>query len=214
MPTSSLALATLIAANLVPLAGTLAFGWSVSDVLVLYWAESGIIGLMTIAKMVTAGHERSSAFFSVPFLTLHYGAFWVAHGVAVVQLFGLPDGAADGLGSLGAGTLLSDVGVAVAALLVSHTASYVENWWRAGERLGAAPMGLLFAPYGRVVALHLTVVLGAVAVEELGSPVAALAILVAIKLGLDVAAHLREHRSARRRTAAAQDAREASPARG
>src|SRR5204863_10015123 len=41
----------LIGANLVPLAGVLFFGWDLSSVMVLFWAESGVIGFYTALKM-------------------------------------------------------------------------------------------------------------------------------------------------------------------
>ena len=50
------------------------------------------------------------------------------------------------------------------------------------------------APYGRVVVLHLTILVGAVAVATVGAPIAALAVVVVLKTGIDLAARLREHR--------------------
>ncbi len=44
---SPVAVAALIVANLVPLAGVLLFGWDVMTILVLYWIENGIVGLST-----------------------------------------------------------------------------------------------------------------------------------------------------------------------
>ena len=41
----------LVVANLVPVAGMVFMGWELSDVMVLYWAESAIIGLFNIAKI-------------------------------------------------------------------------------------------------------------------------------------------------------------------
>ena len=42
----------LVVANLVPVAGTLFLGWNLSDVLVLYWAESAVIGFFNIGKII------------------------------------------------------------------------------------------------------------------------------------------------------------------
>lgn len=49
-------------------------------------------------------------------------------------------------------------------------------------------------PYGRVVVLHLTILLGAFLMAALKSPTVGLALLVILKIGLDVRAHLRERR--------------------
>jgi hypothetical protein len=43
----------LLAANLVPLAGVLFWGWSVSSVIVLYWFENIVIGVINVARMIT-----------------------------------------------------------------------------------------------------------------------------------------------------------------
>jgi hypothetical protein len=44
--------ATLLAANLVPLCGVLWWQWSVSSVIVLYWFENIIIGVINVARMI------------------------------------------------------------------------------------------------------------------------------------------------------------------
>ena len=49
------------------------------------------------------------------------------------------------------------------------------------------------APYGRIVVLHVAIILGGFAVMALGEPVALLVVLVLLKLALDIKLHLREH---------------------
>ena len=49
-------------------------------------------------------------------------------------------------------------------------------------------------PYGRVVVLHLTILLGGFAAMLLGSPLWALLLLIGLKIALDLKAHLKEHR--------------------
>jgi energy-converting hydrogenase Eha subunit C len=48
------------------------------------------------------------------------------------------------------------------------------------------------APYTRVVILHLTIIFGAFAVALLGQPIGALVVMVLLKTGVDLAAHLGE----------------------
>ena len=45
----------LIGANLVPLAGVLFLGWDLASVIVLFWAESAVIGFYTALKMAIVG---------------------------------------------------------------------------------------------------------------------------------------------------------------
>ena len=224
---SSVAVGSLVVANLLPLAGVLWFDWRVFDVLAIYWVESGVVGLLNVPKILLArGESEDGATFAatlngrpldvsgpaesalvdgphvyaanVPvaaFFVLHYGIFWVVHGVFV--LFGLP--AFAGASGVGAGV---DVGAALlggAAMAVSHGGSFVVNFVGRGEYRDVSAARQMFAPYGRVFVLHFTVVLGATLVVWFGSPVVLVALLVALKTGFDVLAHLREHERARRR---------------
>lgn len=50
-------------------------------------------------------------------------------------------------------------------------------------------------PYRRIVVLHLTIILGGGAAMALGSPTWALVALLALKIGMDLRAHLAEHAS-------------------
>ena len=115
---SPFALASLVAANLLPLAGVLWWGWSVLDVLVVYWLESGIVGALNVPKILLAEGEASGGTtFTINgrpvdlegmgraanaglalFFVAHYGIFWVVHGVFVfaLPLFGLGSGGAFG----------------------------------------------------------------------------------------------------------------------
>ena len=63
----------LILANLVPIAGTVFLGWKLSDVMVIYWAESAVIGFFNLCKIVVIG--RWSAVLAGPFFLGHFGGF-------------------------------------------------------------------------------------------------------------------------------------------
>ena len=212
-------------ANLFPLVGAVWFGWGVFDVLAVYWVESGVVGLLNVPKILLArgaggadstfaatvngrpldltGPDESALVdgprvyaANVPvatFFVVHYGIFWVVHGAFV--LFGLPAFA-------GASVGVVDVGAALlggAAMAVSHGGSFVVNFVGHEEYRDVSADRQMFAPYGRVFVLHFTVVLGATLVVAFGSPVVLVALLVALKTGFDVLAHLREHARVRRR---------------
>ena len=49
-----LPLALLIAANIVPVAGVLLWGWNVFEIVSLYWFENVVIGIFNALKMLTA----------------------------------------------------------------------------------------------------------------------------------------------------------------
>ena len=52
----------------------------------------------------------------------------------------------------------------------------------------------MFAPYGRLMVLHITIIVGGMAIAFTGAPAAAVAILVLLKTALDVGFHLAAHR--------------------
>lgn len=45
---------TLVLTNLIPLAGYIWLGWELYDLMILYWLESAVVGLFTVARMLTA----------------------------------------------------------------------------------------------------------------------------------------------------------------
>lgn len=201
------ALGALIVGNLLPLAGVAFWGWRTYDLMVLYWLENGVVGLFTIAKMVSARPLGGSAWSSivlVPFFLVHYGLFWSVHGTFVGLLFG---GGLMGGGAIGAGAvpgpsfgpfadlpvLPGYLAVPLLALFLSHGVSFVTNYLGRGEDRALTPRELMAQPYGRVVLLHVTILAGGFAALMLGGSVVALVLLVALKTAVDVRAHLREH---------------------
>jgi hypothetical protein len=48
------ALLALVGANLLPLGGVLFGGWTVWEVLIVYWIESGIVGLFSELRILLA----------------------------------------------------------------------------------------------------------------------------------------------------------------
>jgi hypothetical protein len=216
---SPFALAALLAANLLPLAGVVWFGWSVFEVLLVYWLESGVIGLLNVPKILLAtGSGSTNVTFRINgrpldvsppddvdpdagprlylanlgaagFFCVHYGIFWVVHGVFV--LYALP-----GYAGVSPGADLAAVALGGVAMAASHGGSLVWNFVGRDEYRDVSPGQQMAQPYRRVVVLHLTIVLGAFAVASSGSPFVLVTLLVVLKVGFDVVAHLREHRRA------------------
>jgi hypothetical protein len=127
------------------------------------------------------------------FFCMHYGIFWVVHGMFVLS-FPVFAGGVGGVGGL-VGTL-GTIGLAVTGLVLSHGVSFLTNYVGREEYRHTSAGERMSAPYGRVVALHLTIIFGAFLVGSLGSPLPALVLLIVLKTGIDLAAHRREHRRA------------------
>jgi hypothetical protein len=193
----------LLGANAVPLLGVLFLGWDLFSIMVLYWAENGIIGLINIPRVLLASGEITSPanpvgasfdtstapstmstadkLLMIPFFVFHYGLFWVVHGVFVFALFGPARGP----------TVTVALGVLV--LFASHAVSFLVNYVGRREYLETSPSQQMSQPYSRVIVLHVTILGGGFLTMLLGAPVAALAILVAVKTAVDLRAHTREH---------------------
>lgn len=196
-PPARLSATALVLANLVPLAGALFLGWSVGELMLLFWAENVILGAYNVLRLIAARPWDPAAWasklFLVPFFAVHYGGFCLGHGAFIVTLFL----AREGLGELGSlGELRAHLAHLVwplAGLTLSHGVSFVGNYLRRGEYLLADPNKLMFQPYARIMLLHVVLLLGGILLLFLGAPVVLLALLVVLKIVLDLRAHLAEH---------------------
>ena len=206
------AVVVLIVANLIPLVGVLFFGWNVWMILIVYWLENGVVGVFNVLKMSKAQgapgasaaswrvNGRPAADMSkaglIPFFIVHYGIFWLVHGVFVwtLPLFGSMESETATV-DMTTGFQPLTIPLAVLALTISHGVSYWFNFIKGGEYLRTSAAAQMFAPYGRLVILHVTIIIGGMAIAFTGAPVAAVAILVALKTAMDVGFHLAEHRN-------------------
>ena len=190
----------LILANLVPLYGVFAWGWAVFPILFLFWFENIVIGFFNAARMLTARPAEpvlwAGKLFLVAFFCVHYGMFTAVHGTFVLSLFG---GIYEDAGALPDAALVTDIIAAehlllpVLALVASHGYSFVVNFLLRGEYRAASPKELMARPYRRIVLLHVTILAGGGLVTALDAPLAGLILLIALKIAMDVHAHLRAH---------------------
>jgi hypothetical protein len=225
------AVASLILANLVPLAGVLWFGWSVRTVLIVYWLENGVIGAINVRKILRAEgsdpirpktvvapdgrrirlpatapsaiRPRLQRVAAVPFFVVHYGLFWLVHGIFVLTLPLFSTAAAGEEAATGSAPEPGQILVVLILLAISHGLSFRLNFIGRGEYLRVSPAQQAMAPYGRLVILHVTIIVGGMAVAITGAFAAAIAVLVLLKTAMDLGFHLSEHR--REATEAAQE---------
>jgi hypothetical protein len=190
-----LSVLVLIAVNLLPLGGVLFYGLTVFAVMVLFWAENVVIGILNVAKMVTLFKLRGDlgALGMAAFFGMHYGIFTTVHGVFVFTIFSPDDGASPSISTDEAS--FGVFAIPLLALIASHTLSFLFNFLWQKEYMVVTANELMIRPYGRVVALHVTILVGGFVVMSLGAPVYALVLLILIKIGIDLAAHMHEHRS-------------------
>lgn len=199
----------LLGVNIIPLLGVVFFGWNLFSILLLYWFESSVIGFFNIFKIGLAEKPMSDdsnltingrtanqygKAYLIPFFIVHYGIFWIVHGVFVIAFFGFVANEMFGTASPGTSTTpgigggfsgfsgFEPVGVAIAAasLIVSHTVSFFVNFMRDEQYLDVSPNIQMFRPYPRVMVMHVTILGGGALAVYLGTPLAALILLVAL----------------------------------
>lgn len=200
----------LVAANLVPIAGALFWGWHVEDMVYLYWIENVVIGAFTILRFLVGSPdvmqffarggvmlERDVSFGSlvlgktalIVFFVLHYGAFCFGHLVFLGTLFP-PD-------KVNLYTILTDrhALIAVAAMVASHGFSFLRNYLGRGEYRHSDFMEMMVRPYKRIWVTHIFILAGGLVLRSLKLPLVALVVFVAIKIYADVHLHRAERKA-------------------
>jgi hypothetical protein len=183
----------LVAANLIPLFFVLLGEWTLQEVMVLFWAESAIIGFYTLLKMIVVA--KWWAPFPGLFFLGHFGGFMSLHFLFIYMLFvrGInahtPDpGALEALGNL-----FMPLWPALLGLFLSHGVSFALNFIGQREYEGTKVQDLMKAPYGRIVVMQFTIIFGGWVVMLLKNPMSALVLLVVFKIIADLRAHYGEH---------------------
>lgn len=192
-------LALAFAAATMVVYGVLLLGWSVFVVIALFWLENVVIGIFNVARMLVSGARLGAvgliaALALTAFFTVHYGMFTAVHGVFVVMLFGQPELGGSFSGVFGPLARMVDYLLAdrdawfVAVGITLLQAAAFVRWMTASRANVAALPALMFAPYGRIVILHVTVIASGFLVEMLKMPVLGALLLVALKLVFDIVA--------------------------
>jgi hypothetical protein len=181
----------LIVANLVPLAGAAFFGWELSDVMVLYWAESAIIGFFNICKIAVIG--RWFALLAAPFFAGHFGGFMAVHFLFVYGIF------VEGMQAGGSAGDLREVAAlfvalwpALLALFLSHGYSFVANFLGRQDYRDRTVRDQMAEPYTRIVFMHLVLIFGGGLTLILGGPTPVLLLVIGAKIWFDLRAHLKQ----------------------
>ncbi len=187
----------LVAANLVPLAGVLALHWTVFSMFLLYWCENVVVGAFNVLKMALANPRSLRAdvakLWQIPLFVLHFGVFTAIHGLLVLTLFAPQGTPATPAALLDA---VRDAGIwyGVLAIGVSHGSSFVQNYLVSGEFRRATAQQLSGQPYDRLGVLQAAILVAGFLARDVGAPLLALVVLIALKIAVDLSAHGRERR--------------------
>ena len=171
-------IAALIAGNLIALAGVLYWGWDLRALLVLYWLESLVIGVLNIPKILTAAGSAGHRIRIALFFTFHYGLFWLGHGLFLF-VFLMPK--IEEVGGAQPPFPYSSVKLAFYVIAASLVLGFVMDLLRTKDRPKLPPIFVMFAPYGRVFVMHILILGGAYAAAQYASVLPVLLLFVALK---------------------------------
>ena len=175
------------------------WGWDLFTLMLAYWMETGVIGFWTILQMVLVIRWR--ALFAIPFFVIHFGGFMLGHFLFLMMLFGDPHAVQIKSPEEAPHFILEMLSrrglwIALIALFISHGLSFIFNvvrpWWR-GEIEPTTEGNVMGSVYGRVIIMHVTILIGAALAALFKTKVAAFLLLIALKIFVDVSAHVRRN---------------------
>jgi len=196
----SLSIAVLVAANLVPVYGAVAWNWDLGYVLLLYWAESAVIGFFNLCKMAVV--HKWLVLFTGPFFLGHFGGFMSIHFLFLYTIFlkGLEPGSGVSGGELAqVFHLFRDLWPALVALFLSHGVSFFSNFIGRREYLGRSMRDQMMEPYSRIIFMHLVIIFGGMLTMVLGDRTPVLLAVIGLKVLMDIRAHIKERQAQERR---------------
>jgi hypothetical protein len=182
---------TGLAVDLAPVYAVLAWGWSATPLVLVYWTENVISGVMTLPRIFISGANYGAkmmgiSLFLCAFFVVHYGLFCAVHGT-FLMVFAVAGDAMHGAAEPGAG-LFNDVlmnipamiGVAISsgmhvdwlleAMVAWQVVVFIWEFILKGGWKRTNPMAEMFAPYGRIIILHFGLFAGFGALLLLGQP--------------------------------------------
>jgi hypothetical protein len=166
------------------------------------------------ALQTNPGSElKKMKWFVLPFFMMHYSFFCFVHGVILVGIFAgsSPSGEIVDwdpfsapswpgplfifplMGSFASHmlVLLSTGGIlSLGALIASHGLSFFQNYIGQGEYRRSVAIFEMFRPYGRIMILHLGILIGGALVMTLGSPIYLVLLLIILKTAADIVIHV------------------------
>lgn len=204
----------LIVVNLIPVAGVTWLDWDPRMVLLLYWAETGIIGVFNIMKMLYQGYSGGvgefffSLFLSVIF-TVHYGIFMAGHGIYLFAILFTPitkresmseeqmdsiiEKTIDDLQVTNAWEFINSEWFTLALLVVSHAVAFYLFVIKESKSDEGALGETMFAPYKRITLMHVLIIFGAMLMMVFNGDISVFIYLfIALKIIFDLRAHLKE----------------------
>ena len=193
-----------IIGNLVPLIGVLLFGWDLPSIVVMYWIETGVVGLVNVLRIrrsMALGRPTVDADGSVerPIVRaamsgswllalmwlLAYGIFWAILAPFVIQIAN--GGFYEGASQTGwSGASAEVIAWGTVSLVGGQVVAYVLDYVIGRRYLTVTSLELLRDPFVRILVILATIAAGGVGIALIGSPVGFLAAMVVAKTIVEI----------------------------
>jgi hypothetical protein len=179
------------------------------DILFIYWAESGIIGVFNVFKMLLAKNffplkeeldltGKLGVFGAmmdiiwkimlIPFFIVHFGGFMAVHGFFLYRLAPYL-GAQEPIDPM---VIFRQISFAFLSLAISHGYSFFTNYVFGEEKNKSSLIILFYEPYPRIIVMHMVIILGAFLTAFFHQSIYMLLLLVILKTFADYGAHIKE----------------------
>ena len=212
----------LVAANLITIWFALTEHWALTEILLAYWIQSVIIGIVNVIKIATLENYSTAGFsingrhvspnigtktFTAFFFLIHYGFFHFAYLMFILALGPTFDGSpgfsdykdlAIGTGITIPKVFPSSIDYASLAFMaltyfINHLASFLYN--RKGDAEKTQNIGaVMFYPYARIIPMHLTIIFGGFISVATGNTAVVMMLFLFLKTGADAVMHVLEHK--------------------
>ncbi len=190
----------LLVSNVVVIAIAFDQQWSLITLLWIYWAQSVIIGVFNVFKILDLTQFSTNGFYvndksvapteetkrqTAFFFAIHYGIFHFVYFVFLVVFTFVGFFQVSAYSTTAASVLFILAGIAL--FFANHLYSFLHN--REQERTRIWNIGsVMFSPYARIIPMQLTIILGVFLVDQI-----ALILFLALKTVADVITHIVEH---------------------
>jgi len=181
--------------DFIPIYAVLMLGWGAAPLVFLYWLENLVIGIMTVARMLASGIGKGARgigamLFSVPFFIVHYGMFCFGHGMMLMTLQSEEFTGANPafiaetypeivqFAATSGPNMVTFISIIIAFNIFLFAWDYIGK----GEYLNASPSSEMFAPYGRIMLLHVALFAGMFALLHFGEPMAGVLALIVLRV--------------------------------